>query len=111
MRSGEVLEVVRICWGVTQLIAAPSIARCLLGETPDELTVRALRVLGTRQAIQAAILGTSRSRSRHVLGGGVDAIHAASMIIVAVVSPQRRRAALTELVTASAFAAAEVSFS
>jgi hypothetical protein len=107
MPTASTVELGRAGWGLTQLVAAPSIARGMLGGPPDAVTVRAMRILGARQLIQAVVLGRSASRSAHLIGAGVDAIHAASMIVVAVASARRRRAAIAELLTASAFAVCE----
>jgi hypothetical protein len=64
------------------------------------------RILGTRHLIQAAIACRWYSHRWIVAGAGIDATHAATMGVIATISPDRRRLALTNAATAAAFAAA-----
>ena len=64
------------------------------------------RVLGARQIAQA-VLTASVGDAARPLGGGVDALHALSMVVVAACSSRYRRAAITQVVLASGLALLE----
>ena len=64
------------------------------------------RVLGTRHLIQAALTAAAPRPAVLAIGGQVDAVHTASMVLVAAVSRAGRRAALTDALTEAAFTAA-----
>jgi hypothetical protein len=103
----------RGAYGVA-LCAAPGTVVGLAGGPPATRRARTVaRVLGVRQLLQAAVSeaalapGTG-SQDRAVLlglGAAVDALHAASMLGLAVVDAPRRRAGLADGLIALAFAA------
>jgi hypothetical protein len=69
------------------------------------------QVLGIRHLIQAALTAAVPEPAALAIGGQVDAVHAASMLLLAAVSRAGRRAALTDALTEAAFAAAGLSAS
>lgn len=99
-------EGVRTASGLASLLAPhPTARRQANGATP--LPAGVMRVLGARQIAQAAVLLTADPPA-HRVGALVDGLHAASMVLLAVVSPRLRRAAITQSVLASGFAASEL---
>jgi hypothetical protein len=68
-------------------------------------------VLGTRHLVQAALTAVVPRPDVAAIGGQVDAVHTASMLLLAAVSRAGRRAALTDALTEAAFAAAGLSAS
>ena len=63
-----------------------------------------MRLLGARQVAQAVLTGTRPSHAVLVLGAGVDALHASSMVILALFDRRLRRAALADAFVALGFA-------
>ena len=64
-------------------------------------------MIGTRRLIQAALTTAAPGHAVLALyGGQVDAVHSASMLLLAAVSRAQRRAAVTDALTEAAFAAA-----
>ena len=102
------IDTIRAAWGLCQVAAAPFIARAELGHDPDTVTTWAFRILGARQIVQGAILCRSESRTAHRVGGAIDMLHASSMVIVAIASPKRRRAAIIDGSIATCLAIAEL---
>jgi hypothetical protein len=111
MRTAPVL--LRGAYGLA-LCAAPGTLIRLAGGPPATPRDRAVaRVLGVRQLAQAVVSAAALSPGgapggRAVvltLGAEVDALHAASMLALALADPPRRRAGLAEAVIALAFAA------
>jgi hypothetical protein len=99
------LEIVRITYGATQLILPGQIARWTGGQT-DNVSLRVRRVLGARHIAQGLLLMGHSSR-RHHLGAMVDGAHAASMIALAMADRRRRRDAMLNAISTSAFALGE----
>ena len=99
-------ECVRLLWG-SALLLAPG---ALLREWSDALVDRRARVfarvLGARQIAQALALSRRGGRGWLAAGAAVDATHAATMVVLAVVDPQRRALARANAVTATSFALA-----
>lgn len=100
------LQTMRASYGLAQLLAPNAVARRLTCRDADERERVVTRVLGARHLAQAAVLANS-SRRAHLLGAAVDALHAASMVGLALVDRSRRRQAWTSAAIASTFAAAE----
>jgi hypothetical protein len=103
-RQSEQLAVVRGAWGAL-LLAAPG---QLISSVPGADSTRAARaiaqVLGARHLLQAtAALAGSQTARR---AWWVDALHSASMVAFAVVSPTSRRLAAADAPIAAAFAVA-----
>jgi hypothetical protein len=82
--------------------AVPGLAHPL-----DRRTRRFLRILGARHLIQAGFVGASPTASRHRIGAGIDAVHAATMLVLAAADRRRRRPALLNAVAALALAGAD----
>jgi len=97
-RADAALEAARLRFRPADLLAPGALAP---GRAfPDAL----YRVLGVRQVAQALLTGRLVG---HRAGAAVDAAHAVSMAVVALVSSRYRRAALAQAGLASAFALAE----
>lgn len=67
-----------------------------------------LRILGARQLIQAWFIGAAPSATRHGIGSGIDAVHAATMFALARIDRRRRGPALANALVALAFAGADL---
>ncbi|THG29915.1 hypothetical protein [Naasia lichenicola] len=96
------LELARAALGLADALATARVGEVEFGRRPtaDELAV--LRFLGWRQVTQASITALVGGRR---LGVVVDALHAASMIALAIWGPATiRRAAVSESVIAGALA-------
>lgn len=103
-----VLELVRLGLGVADIAAPRAVARVELGRRPDALSRWALQVLGARQLLQSVLTLRSASTAAHRVGGLVDLLHAASMIVLAVADPRRRRGALVQAGLATGLGIAEL---
>ncbi len=99
---------VRVLWGTALLIAPEVVLRALPHQRIDGAARGFARVLGARHLTQAAITSRDGTRGWVVAGAVVDAIHAASMAALAVLRPDRRKLALTNVATATTLAAAGV---
>ena len=80
------------------------------GRSPSGGTRRVAQVLGTRHLIQAALSALAPQPSVLTVGAAVDALHAASMLLLAVADRGARRVALTDALAEALFAAAGLSF-
>lgn len=98
------MDILRLGMGVSELIAPGKSAALQMGSTPEHHEIVIARVLGCRQAGQAALsIITGRFRGA---GMTVDIVHAGSMIALAVFGPVRtRRAAVIQTVIGGGFAA------
>jgi hypothetical protein len=115
LAAPALLEAVRASYGGL-LLAAPR--RILNLCTPGQASPRALgvvRVLGARHLLQAALTAgvlSARGRAEEIppdrallAGSGVDTVHAASMLELALARRPLRRAALTDALLESTLAA------
>lgn len=100
------LEVVRAVYGMCELLAPDFVAGTLLGEAPDRGTRVVIRILGARHVVQA-VLTVRAGPAAHRLGGCVDGIHAASMVVLAAMDARYRTPAAVNAAIAVVFAAAE----
>lgn len=100
------IEVVRLVYGVFQLAFPWTVSR-LTSAQEERGVIVATRVLGARDVAQA-LVSTYAGRGVARLGGTVDALHAASALVFAVVHPTARRQALVSAVIATAFSAGEI---
>jgi hypothetical protein len=99
------MTIVRSGLGAVYLVA-PEWIPVLLGVRLDRRARLVLRVLGARHLIQAGVVSSAPARGRALaVGCGVDAIHAASMVLLAAVDRRRRRLAVADAGVAGAFAA------
>ena len=110
MQSGSprVLEVVRAAFGLSELLLPNIVAEHILGHRADPRERVFIRILGARHLIQAAVLFPVTGVAGHRLGALVDAIHATTMLVVAVKDPQRKVAATVNATAAAIFAAGEL---
>jgi hypothetical protein len=101
-----VLPPVRAGYGVL-LVAAPGVVIHLAtGQPPGRRARRIARLLGARHLFQAAVSAFAPAPGVLAAGAGVDALHTASMLMLAAVDRSSRRAALTDALAESLFAAA-----
>lgn len=104
------LEAARAAYGILLLVVPDRLAG-LAGEvlTPRERFV--VRVLGTRQLLQAALLRDGAEpghRRAHTVGGAVDLAHACTMFALALSCHRLRQLAGLEAVVASMWSATEL---
>jgi hypothetical protein len=85
----------RMIWGVTLLVAPRRVLR-LLGGRETRLAQAVLRVLGTRQVLQAAVTAVRPSRVVLLGGVGLDGLHALTGLGLAVVDPSQARIGVTD---------------
>jgi len=94
---------IRLAHGVVLLIAPNRMSRALTGVQLDGRARAAARLLGVREVSQALLTARCGSVAVRRIGRAVDALHAVSMIGLAVVSPRRRRLALASSAVATLF--------
>ena len=93
----------RLVYGTMLLIKPEAVLGELTGPTVDRRARTFARVLGVRQIIQSVLVPGDASRDRVLIGAAVDTIHGATMAVLAVLDPTRRRLAGANVVVASAF--------
>lgn len=103
---GRGLQMARAAYGAALVLAPGPVIRLATRRRPSRRTCRVARVLGTRHLIQATLTAAAPGPGVLAIGGQVDAVHTASMLLLAAVSRAGRRAALTDALTEAAFAAA-----
>jgi hypothetical protein len=108
IRAETALASVRAGYGLIQLVLPGYSAEQQLGGPLDSATLRVVRVLGARQVTQAGLALAYPAEPLLGLGVGVDALHALSMVPLALATPRWRRPALVSGLMAAAFAAAGV---
>jgi hypothetical protein len=108
IRAETALASVRAGYGLIQLALPGYSAEQQLGGPLDSATLRVVRVLGARQVTQAGLALAYPAEPLLGLGVGVDALHALSMVPLALATPRWRRPALVSGLMATAFAAAGV---
>jgi len=97
---------VRAAYGAALVLVPGPAIRLATGRLPSRRACRVARVLGTRHLIQAALTAAAPGSAALEIGGQVDAVHSASMLLLAAVSRAGRRAALSDALTEAALAAA-----
>jgi hypothetical protein len=100
------LQEARATYGAALVLVPGPVIWLATGQLPSRRARRVAQVLGIRHLIQAALTAAAPEPAALTIGGRVDAVHAASMLLLAAVSPAGRRAALTDALTEAAFAAA-----
>lgn len=100
------LSAIRFTYGMVEATVPDVMSRRVAGRPLDRHERLAARVLGARHTLQAGAATVLASPTGYRLGAGVDALHALSMVGLAVVDRRRRRLALAETATASAMALA-----
>jgi hypothetical protein len=108
IRAETALASIRAGYGLIQLALPRYSAEQQLGGPLDSATLRVVRVLGARQVTQAGLALAYPAEPLLGLGVGVDALHALSMVPLALATPRWRRPALVSGLMATAFAAAGV---
>jgi hypothetical protein len=98
------LAAVMVGWGALLLTATRPLLRRLSGSRPSSRDVAVTRVLGVREVAQGVVLAVAPRTA--AVGGAVDALHAASMLLLAVLSRRHRRAALVSAAVAALLATA-----
>ena len=96
------VEVLRIVYGMVQLVAPARVARVVGGRLDHRARVVA-RVLGARHVVQGCVSAAAPDAVVLALGAEVDLLHAASMVALAVVDRRRRRIALADACVAASF--------
>jgi hypothetical protein len=100
------LQRIRVGYGAALVFMPGTTIFLATGRLPSRRTCRVAQVLGARHLAQAA-LTAARPRPEVLAAGAlIDAVHAASMLLLAAVSRDGRSAALTDALTETAFAAA-----
>jgi hypothetical protein len=100
------LQKIRATYGAALVFMPGPVIWLATGRRPSPRACRVARLLGTRHLIQAALTAAAPEPAVLAIGGQVDAVHAASMLLLAAVSRTGRRAALADALTEAAFAAA-----
>ena len=109
--SARAVQAVRVGYGMV-LVLTPSLAlRLVTGRIPSRRTCRVARLLGARHLIQAAATAVAPRPEVLAIGGGVDAVHTASMLLAALrparpARPAERRAVLADALMEAVLAAA-----
>ncbi|ANS28696.1 hypothetical protein R1CP_20080 [Rhodococcus opacus] len=101
------LAIIRVGYGLLQLSAPNLVPARVLGAPLRGHEQVVVRLLGARHLLQAAITTALPTPSVLRYGAGVDAAHAASMMVAAL-DRRRRRTAVAETVCASVFTIAGV---
>jgi hypothetical protein len=105
------LQKVRAAYGAALVLVPGPLIWLATGQLPSRRSCRVARALGTRHLIQAALTPAAPEPAVLAIGRQVDAVHAASMLLLAAVSRAGRRAALIDGLTEAVFAAAGFSAS
>jgi hypothetical protein len=105
-RSQLALQLARAGYGAALLLAPGPVIRLATGCRPTRRAGAVARLLGARHLAQAALTAAFPGPAAFTIGAQVDAMHAASMLLLAAVSPSARRMALTDVPPEAAFAVA-----
>jgi hypothetical protein len=100
------LQITRACYGVALLLKPGLTIRLATGLPPSRRACRVAWLLGARHLAQATLTALAPQPAVFAAGAAADALHAASMLMLAVVDRAARRTALTDAMTEAAFAAA-----
>lgn len=101
------LEGARAAYGLVQLVAPGALAHGLVRQTTSDRTRVVIRVLGARHLAQAALTAAAGSSRAHAAGGTVDALHAVSMLALALLDEEVRVLALASAADATTGAVVE----
>jgi hypothetical protein len=106
--AGRALQFARAGYG-TALVLAPGVAIFLAtGRLPGRRARRVACLLGARHLIQAALTAVVPLPEVFTMGAQADAVHAASMVLLAAVDRPVRTIALTDALAEAVFAAVGV---
>jgi hypothetical protein len=103
-RAQRAVQLLRTGYGAALLFAPGPTIQLATGRRPDRRTGQVARLLGARHLAQAAATAALPYPGVFALGATVDAVHAASMVLLGAVSRQARRTALTDALPEAAFA-------
>lgn len=98
------LAVLRAVIGVAEFAAPASLLDAVTDSPVDDRARRVVRLLGTRDLLQAAVTAIHPSRTVLLGGGVVDLLHGGSMVGLAMVAAERRRAAVASAAVAGILA-------
>lgn len=104
----RLLTAARVLWGAALLVAPGSVIVEATTVRASGVTQVAARLLGLRHLAEAAFTGRRHSPTPILLGAAVDGTHAATLAVLALIRPDQRRLALTNVATATTFAFAGV---
>jgi len=102
--AGQALQWARAGYGLALLLVPAPTIRLATGRRPTRRTCRVARLLGARHLAQTALTAAAPDPGTFTLGGQVDTVHAASILLLAALSRSGRRAALADALTEAAFA-------
>jgi hypothetical protein len=108
---GRELQMMRVGYGAALVLMPGTTIFLATGRLPGKRTRQVVQVLGARHLAQTALTAAAPRPGVFAIGWQVDAVHAASMLLLAAVSRACRSAALTDALTEAAFAAAGFSAS
>jgi hypothetical protein len=100
------LQRIRVGYGAALVFLPGTTIFLATGRLPSRRTRRVAQLLGARHLAQAALTAAAPRPEVLAAGALVDAVHAASMLLLAAVSRAGRGAALTDALAETAFAAA-----
>jgi hypothetical protein len=104
--AGQALLLARAGYGLALMVAPTPTIRLATGRRPSRRTCQVARLLGARHLALTALTAARPDPGTFTLGARVDAVHAASMVLLAAVSRPGRRTALADALAEVAFAAA-----
>ena len=104
----RVAAAVRAGWGCALLLAPERLLALGAGAPVPPAAVTVVRVLGARQVLQGAVTAWMPTPAVTGLGAVVDALHGATCVGLAALSPRWRRVGLADAVIAAALIATRV---
>ena len=105
LRPARGLQKARVAYGAALILVPGPVIWLATGQLASRRARRVAQVLGVRHLIQAALTAAAPEPAVLSIGGQVDAVHAASMLLLAAVSRRGRRAAGADALTEAVFAA------
>jgi hypothetical protein len=103
--GGRALQLTRAGYGAALLLRPALAIRLATGRLPSRRACQVARLLGARHLAQATLTAVAPRPAVFAAGADVDALHAASMLMLAAIDRPARRTALTDAVAEAAFAA------
>jgi len=100
------LQITRAGYGAALLLAPGLTIRLATGRPPSRRACRVAQLLGARHLAQATLTAFVPLPGVFAVGAQVDALHVASMLVLAGIHRAARRTAVTDAVAEAAFAAA-----
>jgi len=104
--KGRALNMTRASYGVALVLAPGPAILLATGRLPGHRARRVARLLGARHLVQAALNAAVPFPAVFTAGAAVDAVHAASMLMLAAVDRSVHKAALTDALIEGLFAGA-----